>query len=93
MTFVVTHVRQALQQTVAIGACSPYLAAARPMRPEAISFMPTWYAGRPAFVPALQENVCRSWRSWILPKRNTTTLLSVISNPYVPAIPPFASLL
>jgi len=25
--FVVTHVRQALQQTVAMGACSPYFAA------------------------------------------------------------------
>jgi hypothetical protein len=43
--FVVTHVRQALQQTVAIGACSPYLVATSPMRPEAISFMPTSYAG------------------------------------------------
>jgi hypothetical protein len=28
ITFVVTQVRQALQQTVAMGACSPYFAAA-----------------------------------------------------------------
>jgi hypothetical protein len=30
--FVWTHVRQALQQTVAVGAASPYFAAARDMR-------------------------------------------------------------
>jgi len=28
MMFVVTHARHALQQTVAMGACSPYFAAA-----------------------------------------------------------------
>ena len=37
-TFVVTHVRQALQQTVAIGACSLYLPAAWAMRPVQICF-------------------------------------------------------
>lgn len=34
--FVVTHVRQALQQTAAIGACSPYLPAACAIRPVQI---------------------------------------------------------
>jgi len=33
---VVTHVRQALQQTAAIGAFSPYFPAARAMRPDHI---------------------------------------------------------
>jgi hypothetical protein len=36
--FVVTHVRQALQQTVAIGAFSPYFPAACAMRPVQIVF-------------------------------------------------------
>lgn len=38
--FVVTHVRQALQQTVAIGASSPYLATTCPILPAAICFTP-----------------------------------------------------
>jgi hypothetical protein len=38
MMFVVTHVRQALQQTVAIGACSPYFPAARNAGPVQICF-------------------------------------------------------
>jgi len=38
--FVVTHVRQALQQTVAIGAFSPYFATTSPIRPVAIVFTP-----------------------------------------------------
>jgi hypothetical protein len=38
MTFVVTQVRQALQQTVAIGALSPYFAAACVIRPVQICF-------------------------------------------------------
>jgi hypothetical protein len=37
--FVVTQVRQALQQAVAIGAFSAYFAAACATRPEAIVFM------------------------------------------------------
>ena len=37
-TFVVTQVRQALQQTAAIGACSPYFPAACAMRPVQICF-------------------------------------------------------
>jgi hypothetical protein len=37
-TFVVTQVRQALQQTVAMGAFSPYLAVAWAMRPVEICF-------------------------------------------------------
>jgi len=36
--FVVTQVRQALQQTVAIGACSLYLQAAWAIRPVQICF-------------------------------------------------------
>ena len=36
--FVVTHVRHALQQTVAIGACSLYFPAAWAMRPVQICF-------------------------------------------------------
>jgi hypothetical protein len=36
--FVVTHVRQALQQTAAIGAFSPYFPAAWAMRPVQIVF-------------------------------------------------------
>jgi hypothetical protein len=36
----VTHARQALQQTVAIGACSPYFAAVSAMRPCQTTF--TW---------------------------------------------------
>ena len=38
MTFVVTHVRHALQHAVATGACSPYFAAARAARPTQICF-------------------------------------------------------
>src|SRR3954451_22611177 len=38
--FVVTHVRQALQHTAAVGADSAYLPAAWPTRPVQISFMP-----------------------------------------------------
>ena len=40
MMFVVTQVRQALQQTVAIGACSPYFPAARIAGPVQICFTP-----------------------------------------------------
>lgn len=36
--FVVTHARQALQQTVAVGAASPYFPASWPTRPVQISF-------------------------------------------------------
>src|SRR5438034_9681279 len=36
--FVVTHVRQALQQTVVIGACSPYFPAARARGPVQMVF-------------------------------------------------------
>jgi hypothetical protein len=36
--FVWTHVRQALQQAVAIGACSPYFAAACATRPVQMVF-------------------------------------------------------
>jgi hypothetical protein len=36
--FVVTHVRQALQQTAAMGAFSPYLALACAIRPVQIVF-------------------------------------------------------
>jgi len=36
--FVVAHVRKALQQTAAIGACSPYLPAAWAIRPVQICF-------------------------------------------------------
>ena len=39
MMFVVTQVRQALQQTVAIGAFSPYFAVACAMRPVQICFI------------------------------------------------------
>jgi hypothetical protein len=39
-TFVVTQVRQALQQMVAIGALSPYFPAACAMRPVQIVFTP-----------------------------------------------------
>jgi hypothetical protein len=39
-TLVVTQVRQALQQTVAIGALSPYFPAACAMRPVQIVFTP-----------------------------------------------------
>jgi hypothetical protein len=39
----VTHVRHALQHTVAIGACSPYFAAIVPSCPAAIGLMPEWY--------------------------------------------------
>jgi hypothetical protein len=38
-TFVVTQVRQALQQAVAAGACSPYLAASSPTRTVTICLM------------------------------------------------------
>src|SRR5215208_6576307 len=38
--FVVAQVRQALQQTVAIGACSPYLPATSATRPVQIVFTP-----------------------------------------------------
>jgi hypothetical protein len=44
--FVVTHVRQALQQTVAIGAFSPYFATTSPIRPVAIVFTPGRVANR-----------------------------------------------
>jgi hypothetical protein len=37
-TFVVTHVRQALQQTAAMGAWSPYLATVSAARPCQICF-------------------------------------------------------
>jgi hypothetical protein len=37
--FVCTHVLQALQQVVAIGACSPYLVAASVIRPCHAGFM------------------------------------------------------
>jgi hypothetical protein len=37
--FVVTHVRQALQQVVTIGACSPYFPAACTMRPLQTCFI------------------------------------------------------
>lgn len=37
---VVTHVRQALQQTVAVGAISPYFAAVCAIGPRQICFMP-----------------------------------------------------
>jgi len=36
--FVLTHVRQALQQTAAIGACSPYFALTWATRPVQIVF-------------------------------------------------------
>jgi hypothetical protein len=36
--FVCTHVRHALQQTAAVGACSPYFAAASAARPAQIVF-------------------------------------------------------
>ena len=39
MTLVVTQVRQALQQTVAIGACSPYFPATRIAGPVQICFI------------------------------------------------------
>jgi hypothetical protein len=42
--FVVTHVRQALQQTAAIGAFSPYLALACAIRPVQIVFTLGAYA-------------------------------------------------
>ena len=37
--FVVAHVRQALQHTAAIGACSPYLPAACTIRPCQTAFI------------------------------------------------------
>jgi hypothetical protein len=40
-TFVVTQVLHALQQTAAIGACSPYFPAACAMRPVQICFTST----------------------------------------------------
>src|SRR5262249_5017013 len=47
---------------VAMGACSLYLAAARPIRPDAISFTPAWYAGSPVSVggPLAISSVARS---------------------------------
>jgi hypothetical protein len=48
MAFVCTHVRQALQHVAAMGACSPYLAAARETRPCHTVFTVAAYANRQA---------------------------------------------
>jgi len=47
--FVVTQVRQALQQAVAIGACSPTVVATRVIRSVAICFTDEAYPAKPAF--------------------------------------------
>ena len=46
--FVVAHVRQALQQAVAVGAASLYLAAACSIRPCHAAFMASLYCGQEA---------------------------------------------
>lgn len=47
-TLVVTQVRQALQQTAAVGACSPYLPTAWATRPVRTCFTPRWYRAGPS---------------------------------------------